>query len=145
MADEPDPPRKVYGFKEREFKRDNRPASASQPPMPTAKDLAKMAGPVVKTGKPAGPKATDPNDVYAAMQRNRAAEKKFGGDEVEIKVIKSKRKRDYWFLLITGNLAIVMPCLILGPNAMTLGAGGAGIILYTLGLTWIMWQIMGKY
>ena len=145
VADEPDPPRKVYGFKDREFKRDNRPASASQPPMPTARDLARMAGPVVKTGPAAGPKARDPNDVHHALLRNRVAEKKTGGDEVEIKVIKSKRKRDYWFLMVAGNLAIVLPCVILGPNPMTLGAAGGGIIIYSVGLTWIMWQVMGKY
>jgi hypothetical protein len=145
VADEPETPRKVYGFKDREFKRDNRPASASQAPMPTAQELAILAGPVVKTAKPAGVKASDPNDVHHALQRNRAVEKKIGGDEVEIKVIKSRRKRDYWLLLICGNLAIVAPIAILGANAMTLGAGLGGVIIYSIGLTWVMWQIMGKY
>ena len=43
VPDEPDPPRKVYSFKEREFKRDNAPVSET-PPAPTAKELAKLAG-----------------------------------------------------------------------------------------------------
>src|SRR5690606_38609477 len=30
VPDEPDPPRKVYGFKEREFKRDNAPATGGE-------------------------------------------------------------------------------------------------------------------
>lgn len=144
MADEADPPRKVYGFKDREFKRDNAPASQAAP-MPTAKELARMAGPVVKTGQPAGPKAGDPNDVYAVLERNRVSEKKFGGDEVEFKKIPSRRKRDYWLLLICGNLAILAPGVILGASATTMSAVAGGLLLYSLGLTWIMWQVMGKY
>ena len=41
---EPDePPRKNYGFKDRAFQRDN-PLSSDAPPLPTAQELAKMAG-----------------------------------------------------------------------------------------------------
>lgn len=146
VPDETDPPRKNYGFKERTFQRDERPSSASRPPV-TTQDLAKLAGPVTRsTPVPSNaPKPTDPNDVHAAMQRNRAAEKKSGGDDIEIRPVSSRRKRDYWFLLIAGNLAIVLPCVILGANAMTVVAGLAGIIVYSLGLTWIMWQVMGRY
>ena len=146
VPDETDPPRKNYGFKEREFKRDERPSSASRPPV-TTQDLAKLAGPVAHSGqnKVFTPKPDDPNDIHAVLQQNRGAEKKFGGDDVEIQVIKSRRKRDYWFLLITGNLAIVVPCVLLGLNPMTFVFGLAGTIIYSLGLTWVMWQVMGKY
>jgi len=146
VPDETDPPRKNYGFKERTFKRDERPASASRPPV-TVQDLAKLAGPVTRsTPVPStAPKADDPNDPFATLQRNRAAEKKSGGDDIEIRQVSSRRKRDYWFLIIAGNLAIILPSFILGPNAMTLGAGLAGVIIYSLGLTWVMWQVMGRY
>jgi hypothetical protein len=140
----PDPPPKTYGFKEREFKRDNATGSADAPP--TAQELAKMAGPVVKSPKGAtGPKAGDPNDVYAALQKNRALEKQLRGDQIEIREIKSKRKRDYWLLLGAGNLVILGIVAVLGLNVMTISFGCVGVLVYSTSLTWIMWQIMGRY
>ena len=144
MPDETDPPRKNYGFKEREFKRDNRPASASQPPIST-QDLAKLSGPVVRSGPVAAgtPKATDPNDVYAVLQQNRTAEHDSGGDEVVIRQIKSRRTRDYWLLLVGGNLVLAGVGLFLGGIALIFALGG--VVIYSCGLTWVMWQVMGKY
>ena len=139
-----DPPPKVYGFKEREFKRDNATGRADAPP--TAKELAMMAGPVVKSPRGAtGPKAGDPNDVFAAMQKNRAVEKKHGLDQVDIVVVKSRRKRDFWLVLVGGNLAIIGLVAVLGLNVMTVIFGLAGLIIFSAGLSWIMWQVMDRY
>jgi uncharacterized integral membrane protein len=139
-----DPPPKTYGFKEREFKRDNATGPADAPP--SAKDLAMMAGPVVKSPKGAtGPKVDDPNDVFAALQKNRAIEKEHGLDHVEIRKVKSRRKKDYWILLIGGNLAIVATVLFAGPNVVSVLFGFAGVILFTISATWIMWQVMDRY
>lgn len=144
-APEEDPPRKVYGFKDREFKRDNAP-TGSVPPPPTVKELAMMAGPVIPSPKGAtGPKAGDPNDVYSALQHNRTIEKMHGGDQVEIRQIKSKRVRDFWLLLIGGNLLIVGVVVVLGLNPVTVIFGLGGVILFSVGLSWIMWQVMGRY
>src|SRR4051812_33720642 len=127
MADEPDPPRKHYGFKEREFKRDNRLKSVSQPPMPTAADLAKIADtstPKARgASRPGGlsggenqtsghkapsaahqPYAGDPNDVHAVLRQNREVEKEFGGDEIGIKKVSSRRRRDYWLVFLTSEI-----------------------------------------
>lgn len=142
---EPDPPRKNYGFKEREFKRDNAP-TGSVPPPPTVKELAMMAGPVTASPKGAtGPKADDPNDVFATLQHNRAVEQQLGADAVEIRKIKSRRIRDFWMLLIGGNLLIVGSVVVLGPNVVTVMFGFGGVILFSISLTWIMWQVMGRY
>jgi uncharacterized integral membrane protein len=139
-----DPPPKTYGFKEREFKRDNATGPAAAPP--TAKELAMMAGPVVKSPKGAtGPKADDPNDVYAAMQKNRAVEKKHGLDQMEIREVKSRRKKDYWIMMIGGNIAIVATVLFAGPNVVSVLFGFAGVILFSVSATWIMWQVMDRY
>ena len=141
---EEDPPRKNYGFKEREFKRDNAVGSTDAPP--SAKELAMMAGPVVKSPKGAtGPKADDPNDVYAVLQRNRASEQRHGGDQVEIRKVKSTRWRDYWLMLIGGNLFIVGTVLLLGPNVITVMFGFGGIVIFSASLTWIVFQVMGRY
>jgi predicted phage tail protein len=139
-----DPPPKTYGFKEREFKRDNATGKADAPP--TAKEMAIMAGPVVKSPKGAtGPKAGDPNDVYTALQHNRAVEKQRGLNEIEIREIKSRRKRDYWLLIVGGNILIVGTVVVLGANAITAIFGLGGVILFNVGLTWVMWQVMDRY
>jgi hypothetical protein len=140
-----DPPRKNYGFKEREFTRDNVRAPADAP-MPTAKELAIMAGPPAAAAKgPTGPKATDPNDVYAVLEENRANERQLGKDEIVIKKIKSKRRRDYLLLLVLGNLSIVTMVALGGFNPVSMIFGLSGIIVLSLGATWIMWFVMDRY
>jgi hypothetical protein len=155
VPDEPDPPRKHYGFKEREFKRDNV-TTPGEAPMPTARDLAMSAGnhhkpaprhPAPKADQSAvGPaKADDPNDVYAVLQANRQAARKHGLNEVEIKEIKSRRAREFWLLLVGGNLAILGGVYLSGINVITVIFGLAGLIIFSLGLSWVMWQVMDRY
>jgi hypothetical protein len=148
MPDESDPPRKVYGFKEREFKRDNAPTSVGAP-APTAKELAMIStasAPVTPRPAPAStPKADDPNDVYAVLRANRAVEDQAGLGDVEIRIIRSRRKRDYWLVLIGGNLVILATLALSGLNPVSALFGLAGIILFSVSLTWIMWQVMDKY
>jgi hypothetical protein len=142
-----DPPRKVYGFKDRDFKRDNAPASAAPPP-PTVKELAMMAGaPTIDPRHKAAPtaKRDDPNDVYAVLQQNRQAAAKHGLNEVEIKKVKSRRKRDFWLIIVGGNLAIIGGVWLSGINVITVIFGLAGLILFSLSVSWIMWQVMDKY
>jgi hypothetical protein len=144
VSDEIDPPRKTYGFKEREFQRDNRPASGSQPPI-SAQDLAKQAGPVARTVPvPSNaPKPGDANDVFAALDKNRTVEKSAGGDTIAVRQVSSRRTRDYWLALTGGNIVIAGGALFFGGVALIFGL--AGIIIYSLGLTWVMWQVMNRY
>jgi len=144
VPDETEPPRKQYAFKEREFQRDERPASESRPPV-TVQGLTQLAGPVTRSGPvpTTSPKAGDPNDVFATLQKNRAAEMNSGGDEIEIKKISSRRKKDYWLMLVGGNVVIVGGSFFVGGIALVFGL--AGVIIYSLGLTWVMWQVMSKY
>ncbi len=143
VPDEADPPRKLYGFKEREFKRDNAPGGAAAP---SAKDLARLAGPVARTTpEKTGPKAGDPNDVYSVLEQNRRAERQHNLDAVEIRAIKSRRRRDYFLLLVGGNVFIVGIVALLGPNIVTVMFGLGGVVIFSTGLTWIMWQVMGRY
>jgi len=141
-----DPPPKVYGFRDREFIRDNAPAGA-HPPLPTAKELAMMAGseaPQASRAK-AGPKAGDPNDVYNVLQQNRAVERKFGKDKVAIREIKSRRKRDYWLLLVPSELLLGMITWRSWGNPVVFVSALAGMVLVGVALTWIMWQVMDNY
>lgn len=140
-----DPPPKVYGFKERAFKRDNVRVPGAEP-LPTAKELAIMAGPVTASPRGAtGPKADDPNDVFTHLQGNRAVEKRHGLDAIEIRKIKRRKLRDFCLLLVGGNLAIVGAVFATNLNVVTAIFGLAGVIMFSLGLTWIMWQVMDKY
>lgn len=141
-----DPPRKNYDFKERAFQRDN-PLSSEVPPMPTAAELARMAG-----HAPTQPrlqreaKADDPNDVLAVLEQNRAVERKHGQDELEFKVPrKSRRKRDFWLMMVFGNLSIVGSVAVARFNPISLIFGLAGVVVLSLSLTWIMWFIMDEY
>lgn len=144
--DQPDPPRKIYEFKDREFKRDNQPAGAA-PPLPTAKELAMMAGPVVPAGTAAttGAKPGDPNDVYVALLQNRAVERRAGRDEIEIRQIKSRRKRDYWLLLVTSELLLGLITWQGRGNPFVLVSAFAGMVLVGVTLTWVMFQVMDRY
>lgn len=148
MPDESDPPRKVYGFKERAFKRDNAPASAGTP-TPTAKELAMLSTATApdrsRAQASATPKEADPNDVFAILRANRAVEDQAGLSDIEIREIKSRRKRDYWLLLIGGNLAIIGIVFLSGFNVISAVFGLAGLVLFSLSVTWIMWQVMNKY
>ena len=142
-----DPPPKTYGFKEREFKRDNTPSS---PPPPTAKEHALASGHVDSAPRKVPPsgganRAADPNDVYAVLEKNRAIEQKFGLNEVQIKEIKSKRQRDYWLMMLTINPALITIAVLGRHNFIILVSALAGVIVVSIGLTWIMWQVMSKY
>lgn len=142
-----DPPPKVYGFKERAFKRDNARTSDAHP-MPTAKELAKLAGPPIhRPGlSAAGPaKADDPNDVFTHLQGNRAVEKRHGLDEMEIKKVRSRRRRDYWLLLVTSEMLLGTITWQGRANPFVFVGALAGMVLFGVAVTWIMWQVMDKY
>jgi len=147
VPDEANPPRKNYGFKERVFKRDNR-RTSSVPPMPTATDLAKLAGGPVVSGAPKNaPKASDPNDVHAVLAANRAVEKKFGGDEVKFTTTGSRKQRDYWLVFLTLEIVFggIVAFGVKQQNPFFLVFGLTGMVVFGIAITWIMWQLVDRY
>lgn len=141
----PDPPRKNYDFRERTFKRDNA-LAAGQPPMPTARELAIMAGPAAPTAKSANiPKAGDPNDAYAVLEHNRRVEQRLGLNEVELRQVSSRRRRDYWLLLGLSETLLGLITWLGRGNPVVFVSALAGMVLVGVSLTWIMWQIMDRY
>lgn len=56
----------------------------------------------------------------------------------------SRRKRDYWTCLLLGNAFFGSACLLPGPPLL-FAAGIAGCTVFTIALTWIMWQVMSDY
>ncbi len=115
-----DPPRKHYGLKAREFEQLNAPGKA--------------------------PEKSTEHDVFAMLEQNRAVEKQLGQDEIEIAPKRtSRRKTDFWLVLGGGNLVILGLVAMARFNPLSLMAGGGGMILLTLLLTWVMWFVMDDY
>lgn len=119
MEDLPEPPRKVYGLKPREFDHVNAPGRAPS-------------------------KATE-HDVYKILEQNQAAEQKAGINEVEIKEVKSRRRRDYWLLMSTGLAFFGIIGWFGRHDPYVYVFAYSGAVLVAVGLTWIMWFIMGDY
>jgi hypothetical protein len=135
----------TYGFKEREFKRDN-PHPSEAAPMPTAKDLAKMAGPVTPSPKGAtGPKSGDPNDVYNALLKNRAIEQAHGLDQFDIRKIKRRKIRDYLIIMVPSQVLLGTITFLGRGNPLVFVCGLAAMVMLGVTITWIMWQLMDRY
>ena len=55
---------------------------------------------------------------------------------------RSRRTRDYWTMLVVVN-ALFVGSVIWRPGVIVFA--GAGIILFTVGLTWVVWVVMDDY
>ena len=87
-----------------------------------------------------------PTDVYQVLQDNLAHENAAGMNVVKpVPPRRSRRKRDFWLVMIGGNLAIMASVGATNINVMTVIYGFAGVILLSSGLTWIMWFVMDDY
>ncbi len=163
MADEPDPPRKFYNLKPREFERVNdvmplpvdraiRDTSNTAPPLPTGAidvhTLAKQAQapgdrPMLKKDRD----ATGPaNEIHGMLRENLARANATGANDLgPAPKRKNRRTRDYFLVLIPVNALFAF--FAFGPmsNPVTFVYGVAGIAFFTVALTWVMFGIMNKY
>lgn len=154
MAEDSDPPRKVYGFKPTEYERVNdvprapvEPHAATPSPPPSAaapgpidvRTLAREAyvPPPSKaaTRLPPAPE----NEVQAVLRENLARANAAGLNEVSSRPRRSRRRRDYFLALVIGNT------VLLGGAFLMPIFGIAGMILFNVGITWIMWFVMDDY
>ena len=162
MADDPDPPRKFYELKPREFERMNempREAAAPPPagtapktiPPPTERiDVQELirqgsAGvPLLKGNQP----ANRPNEVHATLRQEYEHERAAGLYHVEPGDDKERRQRirNYWILLAVINTPLgaiawsVRPTEGMGPgSAVVFVCAIAGIGMFTAWWTWHNW------
>ena len=132
MGESDEATRPVYKLKQKEFERVE---PLAPPPAERNPALDARA------------KAGDPNDVFALRQQLRAREQNQGMDALKAAPPrKSRRKRDYWLLMILGNAFFLsLPTLVFRGNIVVALYSGAGIIFLSLGATWVMWFIMDDY
>jgi len=152
VQDEPEPPRKFYGFKAREFERANatneaKPAGDASPtagpePRPNTvgpidvHDLIRSgAGPLPSRH----PGAARTNEVHDILRENLARANDAGLNEVKPRRRRSRRRRDYFITLCLGNSLLLAGALIMPVF------GIAGMILFNIGYTWITWYVMDDY
>ncbi|MBA4137586.1 MAG: hypothetical protein C0518_09745 [Opitutus sp.] len=127
MADEPEPTPRTFTFKPKEFERVNAPRPEVGDDTPAAAPLAK--------------------DVFAMQRDLRAREIAAGMDQLKPvdRPESKRRRRDYWLLLLTGYAILASAALIFPGNPVVLLYVFAGIVLFSIGLTWVMWFVMGRY
>ncbi len=160
MSDEPDPPRKFYGFKPREFERANDVPSPAPTPPPVpdpgiqpagegridVRDLAQLAKvrpAATPPPKPAGPAS----DVHQMLTENLAVANAAGLNRVApTQGRPSKRKRDYILVMIAGNGGLLAVfAVVIGFNLFSCLFLGMGMIFFSSAATWIMWHVMDDY
>jgi hypothetical protein len=140
MPDQPDPPRINYRFKPRAFESVNAPVGTPQEIGPiNVRDLTRQAaakGPHRSVARP----ANRDHDVRSLLRANLAHDNAAGLNDLTPKPRRaSRRKRDYWVALILGNLALVAATIFMPVF------GGAGLVIFNVGLAWIMWFVMDDY
>lgn len=90
------------------------------------------------------PESEAPPSVHEMLQQNRATEAAFAKPLILNKK-PTRRRKDYLISLLLGNGLICLTVALLPINVVTLVYGFSGIVLYTIGLTWIMWGVMSNY
>jgi len=151
MKDEPEPPRKNYQFKDKEFERVNHAVTQETPVKRDAgessdanavpidiKDLYRAAeGKNNPSALQAAPIPVE-NEVHQILRENAAREAGFKDIKIRPKKM-SKRTRDFWLLFGLGNACLG---LLFFFNSLL---GGASLIVCNLMLIWIMWFVMDDY
>jgi hypothetical protein len=87
-----------------------------------------------------------PTDVYQVLQDNLARENAAGMNVVKpVPKRPSRRKRNFWLMLVLGNLTIAATVHLAGGSVMSNLFGFAGIILLSVSLVWVMWFVLDDY
>ena len=85
------------------------------------------------------------HDVFAWREEGRAIEKKGGLDDVTPVARSNRRASDYWLVLICLNTLFAAIGFWGRENLFILVSCGAGMVLFTVAFSWIMWGIIRRY
>lgn len=154
MQDEPDPPRKIYGFKPTEFDRANpaRPPAPSDavPPAPDpgipAADSGKIdVNELIRAGAGSGPQLghnavkNRDNEIHTILRENLQRDIAAGGYELgELDDSKRRRRiRNYWIAIVLFDTPFAVFAYSVGHTAaIPFVCSIAAIALFTSYLTW---------
>ena len=160
MSDAPDPPRKTYSLKPREFESTNTipPLAPAPPPVPDpgvqrvgdepidVRELVELGK--VKPTATSRPKATGPaSDIQAMLNENLAVANAAGLNRVApVQARPSKRKRDYLFVMAAGNGSLLAVfAVVIGFNFFSCLFLAMGMIFFSSATTWVRWHVMDDY
>ena len=145
---DPDPPPPNYELRARSFEAVNPPVGST----PSAQSIdvqALIRSALTPAANPAPDEPTRAaaiNDVQAILQANLVYEASARQPATPPPPrAPSRRTRDYLFCLIVGNSLIAGFIALSGFNLAVLAFGSAGMVVLTLGLTWVMWFVMDDY
>ena len=132
-----------FEFKAAVFERVNQPGG---PPVDHHALIAAANRPPPSTPGVSPPPVAARNQVLEILQFNRECEKKAGLDELSARPPRSNRRMlDYWILFAIGN-GFFGTTLCLGwSNASIMVYSISGLVIFTVGLTWVMYGVMDRY
>ncbi len=87
--------------------------------------------------------AEAPADVREMQQANQRTQSVYE-EPVDLTPRRSRRKRDYWLVMLLGNAALAALMVAVPSPAMFVYAL-SGMVLLSVGLTWVMWFVMSDY
>lgn len=137
----PETPRREFRFKPREFVPDNPPASTPSAAPTDVREHLLAATPPLPT--PSQPPVARQNEVHALLRDNLAAADAAGLNDVKPVVRRrSRRLRDYWVTLIgVDGLLLALWWSGFFPEIFLL----SGLVLFSVGFTWVMWAVLDDY
>ena len=153
MPDEPDPPRKAYGFKPRDFDRANpaRPeaptpdAPAPDPGITAANDEKINVHDLIRAGAGAGRQlgsnavANRANEVHDVLRANYQRDVTTGHYDLGVLDDSKRRRRirNYWIAIVVIDVPLALFAFWIGHNvAIPFVCAIAAIALFTSSLTW---------
>jgi hypothetical protein len=90
--------------------------------------------------------APAPTDVYQVLRDNLARENAAEMNAVKpVPKRRSRRKRDFWLMLVLGNLTIAATVYFTRGNTIAVLIGLAGVLCLSVALTWVMWFVLDDY
>lgn len=164
MSDDPvDPPRKFYGLKPRTFDAVNDPAQTSLSDAPPAgpdpgiahtadtRPITVQALNLAAAGEQPALGVNGPvnraNEVHDMLELNRRLARQSGAFDLKpLPPRRSRRKRDFWLMVIVVNLFCVgFTAAVSRFSPIVMLYGFACGCFFTGALSWIMWVVMDDY
>ena len=93
---------------------------------------------------PQAESSAGPTSVHAMLEQNKTIAEA-GSKPLAPPVKRSRRRKDYILAMIGGNAVMILAIAILPKNPVVLIFGFSGVVLYSVGITWVMWMVMDDY